>query len=581
VGLLETVEAARAELPQSKAHRVGCGPKPGVEATPASKRGRMRGLVLLLVHVAIALHVWHWLATGRSLGALEPSEAGLVWTEGVLNAGLVLMVLATASTLIVGRFFCGWACHVVALQDASAWLLGKLKLRPKPVRSRVLVFVPLLVAIEVFLGPAIVRLVRGESLPMPSWQLTTDDLWARFPGLWMALATFATVGFAAVWLLGSKGFCTYGCPYGAIFGVADRFAKGRIRVSDACEGCGHCTAVCTSNVAVHTEVRLHRMVVDSGCMKCMDCVSACPKGALSFSFGPAPSAAVRKKAARRTFDFSWPEEIALAALFFLGLYAYRGLYGAVPLLLAVTLAVLFAFLSVALVRLVRGRDFRLQHGMLKRGGRWTGLGLAVLPLLVLVVGVTLHSAGVQWHARGGAAALADAGQSDGAERAGHLLRAGRHLERAASLGWVSPAELERRAGSAYIGGGEPRRALALLERAAARSGADPVAQLELYRVQVALEDWAAAAQSYGRALDLEEAAGRPLDPDRAMQLAGEVVELVRRAPEAVEPTLLFARLQAAAGDVPTAVQNLEALRARHPGETRVTALLEKLRGAAR
>ncbi len=89
--------------------------------------------------------------------------------------------------------------------------------------------------------------------------------------------TFLVCGFAAVYFLGAKGFCTYACPYGAVFAAADRVAPMRIRVTDACEGCGHCTAVCTSNVLVHQEVRDYGMVVDSGCMKCRDCVSGLPQ----------------------------------------------------------------------------------------------------------------------------------------------------------------------------------------------------------------------------------------------------------------------------------------------------------------
>src|SRR5207244_4171 len=85
--------------------------------------------------------------------------------------------------------------------------------------------------------------------------------------------------FMTVYFLGNKGFCTYACPYGGVFGLVDKVAPGRIRVTDACEECGHCTAVCTSNVIVHAEVKKYGMVVDPGCMKCMDCVSVCPNDA--------------------------------------------------------------------------------------------------------------------------------------------------------------------------------------------------------------------------------------------------------------------------------------------------------------
>jgi len=60
-------------------------------------------------------------------------------------------------TLIFGRFFCGWACHVVAYQDLCAWLLGKLGARPRAVRSRLLAIVPVYAAFDMFVWPAMWR----------------------------------------------------------------------------------------------------------------------------------------------------------------------------------------------------------------------------------------------------------------------------------------------------------------------------------------------------------------------------------------------------------------------------------------
>lgn len=54
-----------------------------------------------------------------------------------------------------------------------------------------------------------------------------------FPKWIMAPTTILVVGFLIVWWLGAKGFCTYGCPYGAFFAIADRVAPVRIKVTDA------------------------------------------------------------------------------------------------------------------------------------------------------------------------------------------------------------------------------------------------------------------------------------------------------------------------------------------------------------
>lgn len=261
--------------------------------------GRWRAAVLIGVHILAAIHIAGWMATGEAISPIEPSESMEFSKKGVINAGLVFFVLAIGSTLILGRWFCGWGCHLVALQDFARWLLEKIGIRPKPIRSRLLLVVPLLAAIYMFISPLTYKMLAGSFFPSVSMELKTDAFWKTFPSLIPALLTFGICGFAAIYVLGAKGFCSTGCPYGGFFGVADQLAPMRIRVTDACEGCGHCTAVCTSNVRVHEEVRDFGAVVDPGCMKCMDCVSVCPNEALYVGFG-APAMLTRPRSVAKT-----------------------------------------------------------------------------------------------------------------------------------------------------------------------------------------------------------------------------------------------------------------------------------------
>src|SRR5213076_1932146 len=130
--------------------------------------------------------------------------------------------------------------------------------------------VPLFAALYMFVYPTAYRVLFQPGhrvMPAVANHLVTEEYWATFPSVWVAVPFLLVCGFATVYFLGAKGFCTYACPYGGFFGVADRIAVGRIRVTDACEHCGHCAAVCTSNVRVHEEVRDYGMVVDPGCMK--------------------------------------------------------------------------------------------------------------------------------------------------------------------------------------------------------------------------------------------------------------------------------------------------------------------------
>ena len=182
----------------------------------------------------------------------------------------------------------------------------------------------------------------------------TDAFWKTFPGPLFAVLTFLVCGFAAVYFLGAKGFCTYGCPYGALFAAADRLAPGRILVSDACSQCGHCTATCTSNVLVHDEVRRFGRVVDPGCMKCLDCVSVCPENALRFGFGrPSLFGPKAAKPGPRVYNLSLSEELFVAAVALAATLAFRGLYDGPPLLMAVGLGGITGFIALQLSRLDR------------------------------------------------------------------------------------------------------------------------------------------------------------------------------------------------------------------------------------
>ena len=366
-----------------------------------SKRSKWRAGVLIGVHALIALHLTHYLIAGRSLSPVEPSESMYTLELGYVNAGFVFFAIALAGTFVFGRFFCGWGCHIVALQDFCAWIMKKLGVRPKPFRSRLLAFAPLALAFYMFAWPTLVRIVSGGAngaFPGFSNHLMTTDLWATFPGPVFAILTFATCGFAAVYFLGAKGFCTYGCPYGALFSGLDYASPGRIVVNDDCEQCGHCTATCTSNVRVHEEVRLYGMVVDPGCMKCMDCVSVCPKGALRFSFAW-PSLLKKAPATPRAkrFDLSLAEELLVGAVGAVATLTFRDLYGGPPLLMSVGLGAITAFLSLKLWQLMRRPLVRVQNLELKTAGRMRRSGWAFAGLTALWLMFASHSAFAQWH----------------------------------------------------------------------------------------------------------------------------------------------------------------------------------------
>ncbi len=398
--------------PEAKARRIVELPVLKSSTAPKSeirdsKAGRWRAASLIVLYLLMIAHIIQWRLMGQTVSPIEPSESMYTLQSGAINAGFIFFILAILATLIFGRFVCGWGCHIVALQDFCGWLMKKAGITPRPFRSRLLVFVPLIVALYMFVWPAVSRFfvkpANDALFPQFTNHLITADYWATFPSVAVAIPFLFICGFMTVYFLGSKGFCTYGCPYGGFFSLADQLAPGKIRVTDACNECGHCTAVCTSNVLVHAEVKQYGMVVDQGCMKCMDCISVCPNDALYFGFGK-PSITV-KKTFTKNYSLTWPEELGAAAVFLLSFLAVWDVYQLVAMLMALGVAMVTTFLAVRTWKLTRSSELSFHRWNLKSGGVIKKAGWAFLSFAVAWIGLNIHSGYVRYHERAGAMAF--------------------------------------------------------------------------------------------------------------------------------------------------------------------------------
>ncbi len=389
-----------------------CGSS-GAPKMGRTRTGRKRALVLTLVNVLMIAHLIQWAIMGMTISPVEPSEAMETLEVGVVNAGAIFFLVAILSTLLFGRFFCGWLCHVVALQDLCAWMMNKVGVRPKPFRSRLLVYFPIGLGFYMFLWPSFKRIalapaLEAASIDWPHWLrpvesihalsngLIVEDFWATFPAWYIAVPFLLICGFACVYFLGAKGFCTYGCPYAAFFKPIDTIAPVRIRVNDDCRQCGYCTSVCTSNVRVSEEVRDFGMVVDPGCMKTLDCISACPNDALSLGFGKialgakpkddskeARKAALKKRRGR--YDLALWEELVAAGLMLWFFYASRGMLDAIPMLLAGGVAAICTMVVLLTLKLFHQPNVRLYKFQFKKQGRIRMSGVAIMLLAIAMV----------------------------------------------------------------------------------------------------------------------------------------------------------------------------------------------------
>ncbi len=440
---------------------------------------------MIAVHLLILAHLAHWLLAGESIGRFVLSDAMQTLELGRVNPGFLLFVLAILVTLVGGRWLCGWACHMGALQDSCAWLLRRCGCTPRPLRLRLLGYVPYALAFYMFLWPTLRReaivpaLERfwpaaatwiGPPVPFPGFtlDLVSSRLWQGLPGIAVAIPFLLICGGATVFFLGNRGFCRYGCPYGGVFRALEPLAPVRVRVDlDSCDGCGRCTAACSSGISVHQEVRAFGRVTSSACTKTMDCIAACPQDALSLGptwpgllKGPAPTSL--PAAPRHT---SILEEVALLGVFIATLLITRGLYGAIPLLMAVGIAICTAAIAALAWRTLRGRFMTLAGRPVRRRGRLTGAGIAVLAAAAIATILLLHSAAVRAVHRLGSIAERDVAVSRAdVFGAASRPRTPESLEAAqAALRWYRLGSSWRRGGFALFDTPEIRMRLAWMQ----------------------------------------------------------------------------------------------------------------------
>jgi len=375
---------------------------------PGTRIWRWRALTLFGVNALIVIHVLHWWLTGDSLARFVLDDAAHTLERGVVNPGFVLFALALLVTLLFGRFFCGWACHMAALQDACSWLLRRIGIRPRQFNARLIGYAPLVLALYLFVWPLFKRelllpLIRpswpaladwlGPVAPFEGWSASwrTSELWSGLPSIWVAIPFLLLSGFAMVYFLGTRGLCRYGCPYGGLFQQTARFSPVAITVdSDRCDDCALCTAACTAGVRVHDEISTYGIVVNRDCMRTLDCVDVCPHDALALKPGRPPAARGPSDGIRH-YDLAAGEEGLAALVMLVTAVGTRGMYGQIPLLLAVTLGAIGAFLAVLGYRLAHRPGLRFAGRTLKASGQQTGAGMAWSLVITAAMLLLAHS----------------------------------------------------------------------------------------------------------------------------------------------------------------------------------------------
>jgi polyferredoxin len=247
------------------------------------QRLRLFSRILLLLLIFAHVYSWYFLdiQIAGSIG-IEAFFSGL--SRGVINMGFIFWILVFISVLFFGRAFCGWFCWFGGYLELVEWgITDKIKIkipRRLPLYLGAIPFVGL--ALKVY-SALLVNWINNVPTSF-AFVLADVEPWGGQQTGISILITLILYGPVLFYVFGSRAWCRYLCPIGALLKIFNFVGLGKIRLtSDDCIGCESCNRACDMHVDVVGELRSFGEVRDLNCIRCFKCTDECPQGSISFS----------------------------------------------------------------------------------------------------------------------------------------------------------------------------------------------------------------------------------------------------------------------------------------------------------
>jgi ferredoxin len=178
--------------------------------------------------------------------------------------GFFMIILFSATVLLVGPAWCSHLCYIGAWDNLAANAKRKSAVLPTWTKK-----MRWLLAAVVFLLAFLLR---------------KTGIAAGVATTLAAVFGIVGVGVMLVWsrATGTMTHCLSYCPMGLLADLFGRINPWRIRIHAGCNQCGLCSRVCRYNALQPADVQKRR--AGFTCSLCGDCLATCPHGHLHYCF---------------------------------------------------------------------------------------------------------------------------------------------------------------------------------------------------------------------------------------------------------------------------------------------------------
>lgn len=221
------------------------------------------------------------------IGSLQAVAGSVKYRFSLYVVGIISLI-----GIIFGRLICGWVCPFGLIQDLLHKIpVPKIKVHKK-VNNLLKYLKYLILLVFVLLLPALLVDEFGLSTPyFCEFICPAGTLEGGIPLVLMNDSLRATIGLLFEWkmfililviiasILIYRPFCRYICPLGAIYSLFNRISFYKYKVDKSkCTNCQVCTNKCKMGIEIYKKPN------DAECIRCGECVRACPSKAITKGF---------------------------------------------------------------------------------------------------------------------------------------------------------------------------------------------------------------------------------------------------------------------------------------------------------